>query len=116
MQAENWLPVAADLPPVAPAPPTPPAPLIDLERLWNDFQSAHRGLPPDQDTDLAALLAQAIEACSHELTTGHWFSPEVHDWMVHVETHGPNNSVELAVVGICNKGAEAAAWGVRSKR
>lgn len=104
IQTGAWLPPVDDLAP-RPLPPTP-APLIDLEQTWNDFLAAHRGSAPDGEADLAALLAQTIETCSSELTTGHWFDAEVHQSIIHLETHGPENRVALAVIGLCNKSAQ----------
>jgi hypothetical protein len=48
-------------------------------------------------------LAQAIEACSQEVLTGHRFSTETHDRIIDVELEGPENRVDLLVVGLCNK-------------
>ncbi|MBJ6765511.1 DUF853 family protein [Myxococcaceae bacterium JPH2] len=45
-------------------PPTAPSP---LEQLWLDFKANFRAQVPDQNADIAALLAWAIEMGGHEL-------------------------------------------------
>src|SRR5262249_41724761 len=51
--------VAKQLEPQSPA-------ILPLEQVWNDFHAAFKGTVPDDEADLAHLLAWALGACSEE--------------------------------------------------
>ncbi|WP_426749590.1 helicase HerA domain-containing protein [Myxococcus sp. Y35] len=42
-------------------------PTLDMDQLWTDFRAAFKAELPEEDSDVAALLAWAIEAGSNEL-------------------------------------------------
>ncbi len=99
--------------PPRPAPAQPP--VLTLEQAWNDFHAEYRAAPPEDEVGLAALLAWAVGACSEEMQTGRWFSAETEGRLVPVEVHGPDNSVDLLLVGVCNKGAQGGHLGRQIK-
>jgi hypothetical protein len=73
-----------------------------IEQAWNDHRTAFAGEIPAADAELAALLVAAIKACSDEAEAGLWFEAEADGRMVPVESHAPDDSVSLLLVGVCN--------------
>ena len=78
-------------------------PIIPLEQAWNEFRSTFIPLVPVDETELAAVLAEAIRSCSDEVETGEHFETEVEGRMAEVECHAINQSVACILVGVCNK-------------
>lgn len=44
-----------------------------LDPLWNDFRTAYKGSPPDDDSELAVLLSWALGVSTDEVDSGHRF-------------------------------------------
>jgi hypothetical protein len=85
--------------------PEPPAAANDLDQLWNDYHSAFSGTVPDDEDDLARVLADAVRSCSAELPDGtHFGEPRADGRFVEVETHR-GNAVDKLLVAVCNKSA-----------
>ncbi|MBV8431483.1 MAG: DUF853 family protein, partial [Solirubrobacterales bacterium] len=76
-----------------------------MEQSWNDFRSSRSWEVPDGDDEQLGLLVWAIERCSDEAPTGHWYSAEVTNLIANVECHGPGDELSRLVVGLCNKSA-----------
>jgi hypothetical protein len=77
--------------------------VIQFEQLWNDFRAGWNEPAPDEDSRQCELLAWSIGRCGDELTTGHHFSTESDDWTIAVEVEAHDTSVELLLIGLCNK-------------
>src|SRR5262249_289178 len=92
-------------PPVHPVPPAPPA-LVppDLDATWNDFHSGFQPTVPDEEEELARVLADAIGAVSAELPEGFHFGCAQPDGpFLEVEGHGSDGGVAKLLVAVCNK-------------
>jgi hypothetical protein len=91
-------------------PPPPPPPQEDvLQRQWNDSRSAFSDVVPDDEEELAGLLAWAVSACSQEMPAEFWFAADRHKQhgrMLAIEVHQPHNAVGRLLVAVCNKGAQ----------
>jgi hypothetical protein len=93
-----------------PTPPPPPPPLV-LEQAWNDFQVTHKTAIPEEEGEMAQLLAWAVRQCSDELPTGYHFGTEVQGRMVPVDIHGADNAVDRLLVAVCEKSAKGGGLG-----
>ncbi len=83
--------------------PRPGDAIIPLEQAWNEFRSTNAPVVPVDEAELAAVLAEAIRSCSAEIETGEHFDADAVRWMVQVECHAVDQSVERILVGVCNK-------------
>jgi hypothetical protein len=84
-------------------PPPPPPPENDLDKLWNDFHSAHQATVPDDEDDLARVLAGAVRATADELPDGfHFGQPQPEGRYIEVETHKPDGGIDKLLVAVCN--------------
>jgi energy-coupling factor transporter ATP-binding protein EcfA2 len=93
------------LPPAEGSPqPSSPAPaILDLEQRWNDFRASYAKRRPEEDEEIAALLAWAIGACGDELESGHGFIAKTAGGSAEVEVRRGDALVEELVVTVCNK-------------
>jgi Cdc6-like AAA superfamily ATPase len=83
--------------------------ITEIEQAWNEFHSTFATVVPSDESELAAILAEAIGACSAEVETGGAFEAERDGRFVPVERHGADNTVVRLLVGVCNKGPQAGA-------
>ena len=79
-----------------------------LERVSLD---ASLPVVPVDESELAAVLAEAIRSCSDEVETGEHFEAEASGRMVSVECHAVDHSVECILVGVCNKAPQGGGLG-----
>jgi hypothetical protein len=86
--------------PTATASPNP------LDQLWNDFHSPFPQPVLDNESDLAELLASAIDSASAEMEHGVHFATDRHDRIIPVEVHGADNAVFKLLVAICDRPAQ----------
>jgi hypothetical protein len=86
--------------------------IVAIEQAWNEARSAPIVVPSDE-SELAAILAEAIEACTGELDAGAGghFEADADDRFVQAERHGPDDAVERILVGVCNKAPQGGALG-----
>jgi hypothetical protein len=77
-----------------------------LEQPWNDFRAAHRAAPPEEDSELAELLAWALRVSSDEVDTGHRFEARAAGEAVEVEVLPGEAKLYVA---LCNKGTQRGA-------
>jgi hypothetical protein len=85
-------------------PPPPPPPPSDLDALWNDFHAGFRTTVPDEEEDLARVLAGAITALSAELPDGaHFGCTEPDGCYLEVDRHAAADGVGKLLVAVCNK-------------
>jgi hypothetical protein len=86
--------------------------IVAIEQAWNEARSAPIVVPSDE-SDLAAILAEAITSCTGELEAGAsgYFEADADDRFVQVERHGADDAVERILVGICNKAPQGGALG-----
>jgi hypothetical protein len=86
--------------------------IVAIEQAWNEARSAPIVVPSDKG-ELAAILAEAIAACTGELDAGAGghFEAEADDRFVQAERHGVDNEVERILIGICNKAPQGGALG-----
>jgi hypothetical protein len=91
----------AEPPPSSPEPKT-----LAWDQEWNDFRTAHSVPPPEEDAELASLLAWAIDACAGELETAHRFQAQLEGEVLHV---GVSPGEQRLRVAFCNKGAQRGA-------
>jgi hypothetical protein len=86
--------------------------IVAIEQAWNQARSAPIVVPSDEG-ELAAILAEAIAACTGELDAGAGghFEAEADGRFVQVERHGVDNDIERILVGVCNKAAPGGALG-----
>lgn len=92
-----------------PAPQPPPE--NDLDALWNDAHSAFQATVPDDEEELATVLANAICAASDELPDGFHFACSPDGRYLEVETHRPDNSIDKRLVAVCNANTRGTALG-----
>ncbi|AKQ68478.1 putative ATP-binding protein [Myxococcus hansupus] len=87
---------AAKKPPEAPPPNTP-----NMDQLWTDFRAAFKADLPEEDSDIAALLAWAIEAGSNELGGTPRFDVKPKDnEMLDVQVHPEGGKL---LVALCDR-------------
>jgi hypothetical protein len=87
----------------APATVPPPPSAVELDPLWNDFHSTFAAAVPDEEGELAAILAAAIAAAAGELPDGYHFGrPEADENLLEVEIHKPGDAIDKLLVAICN--------------
>ncbi len=86
--------------------------IVAIEQAWNEARSAPIVVPSDE-SELAAILAEAVASCTGELEagTGGHFEAEADDRFVQVEHHGADNAAERMLVGVCNKAAQGGGLG-----
>jgi energy-coupling factor transporter ATP-binding protein EcfA2 len=77
-----------------------------LQQIWNDFHSSSAAPVLDTESDLAKLLASAIDSASAEMEQAVHFATDPDGRMIPVEIHGANNSVDKLLVAICDRGAQ----------
>jgi hypothetical protein len=83
--------------------PPPPPPETDLDKLWNDFHSAYQATVPDDEDELARVLADAIRATADELPdVFHFGRPQPEGRYLEVETHKPDGGIDKLLVAVCN--------------
>jgi hypothetical protein len=70
-----------------------------LDALWNDFRAAYAGAPPDDDSELAVLLAWALRASADEVDTGHRFEARTLGESIHVDISPGDAKLHVA---LCN--------------
>jgi len=79
---------------------TPPStPASALDQLWNDFRAGYKGAPPDDDSELAVLLAWALGASGDEVDTGHRFEAKTLGDTIHVDVSPGEVKLHVA---LCN--------------
>jgi AAA ATPase domain/Helicase HerA, central domain len=87
-------------------------PEIELDALWNDFHSTFQAVVPDEEEDLARVLADAIRATTVELPNGFHLGCAPPDGRyLEVENHKPNNRIDKLLVAVCNKSAKGSGLG-----
>ncbi len=78
----------------------------NLSQLWNDFHSSFKGNVPDEEEELAVILADAIRSCGDELPDPfHFGTPQPdtkHPNMIEVDVHKVNDHEPL-LVAVCNQ-------------
>jgi len=76
-------------------------PKPDMDQLWTDFRAAFKAKLPEEDSEVAALLAWAIEAGSQELGGKPRFDvkPKDHE-MLDVQVHPDGHKLFIA---LCNR-------------
>lgn len=75
----------------------------DLDASWNDFHSAFPATVPDDEEELARVLAGAIRAATAELPDGFHFGCLSTDRRyLEVETHKPDNTIDKRLVAVCD--------------
>ncbi|QRN97423.1 DUF2791 family P-loop domain-containing protein [Archangium violaceum] len=70
-----------------------------LDQLWNDFRAGYKGSPPDDDSELAVLLAWALRASTDEVDSGHRFEATTLGESIHVEVSPGDGKLHVA---LCN--------------
>jgi energy-coupling factor transporter ATP-binding protein EcfA2 len=78
----------------------------ELEPLWNDFRATFEATLPDDDSELAVLLAWALRVGSEELDTGHHFEARTLGEAIHVDLSPGEGKLYVA---LCNKGTQRGA-------
>jgi hypothetical protein len=92
--------------------PKPQVVECDLDALWNDFCSAFQANVPDDEDDLARVLAQATGTVSAELPDGvHLGCAEPDGRYLEVDLHGTANDVGKLLVSVCNKNVRGGGFG-----
>ncbi len=76
------------------------------ESRWNDFLAAISVTPPEDDDELARLLAWAIARAGEELETGHRFPTTTEEGAVRVVARALSGAEEVIHVAICNRTAK----------
>jgi len=98
---DGWLPPEwSTAGPHAAAPLAPPS---SWPQRWNDYLAAFPAQVPDEEPQLAELLANAIQVVHSELAGGQRFTATRDDRFVAVEALGFGDSVERFLVAVCNK-------------
>jgi energy-coupling factor transporter ATP-binding protein EcfA2 len=85
--------------------------IIPLEQAWNELRSTFAPVVPIDESELAAVLVEAIRSCSDEVETVEHFEAEAAGRMVSVERHAVDRSVECILAGVCNKAAQGGGLG-----
>jgi hypothetical protein len=92
----------------------PPLPPVehDLDATWNDFHSAFQATVPDDEEELAEVLAAAVNSLMAELPEGFHFGRVQPDRQyLEVETHKPDDSVDKRLVAVCNANTRGTGFG-----
>jgi hypothetical protein len=84
---------------------------LKLQQQWNDFLTNYQTPVLDEESDLANLLAWAVQSVSAELPDSIHFAADTEDRFVPVEMHGPGNAVEKLLVSICDKSSRGGGLG-----
>ncbi|HEX8697355.1 MAG TPA: helicase HerA-like domain-containing protein, partial [Myxococcaceae bacterium] len=79
---------------------------VALDQEWNDFRAANSQPPPEEDADLAELLAWALRHSVEELETGHRLEVQVEGEVLHV---GFSPGEQRLRVAFCNRGPQRSA-------
>jgi energy-coupling factor transporter ATP-binding protein EcfA2 len=79
---------------------------VVFDQAWNDFRTGHRTAPPDEDAEVAELLAWALRACVDELGPGHQVEAKLDGEAVQV---GVAPSGEKLRISLCNRGTQRGA-------
>ena len=83
----------------------------DLDPLWNDFRSGFQPTVPDDEEELAGVLADAIDGAWAELPHGFHFECTPDRRYLEVETHKPDAAVNKLLVAVCNVNTRGSAFG-----
>jgi hypothetical protein len=84
----------------------------NLDAMWNDFHTAFQATVPDEEEELARVLAGAIGVLSAELPDGvHFGRTEPDGRYLEVEMHGAAESVGQLLVAVCNRKAQGGGLG-----
>ncbi|NBD08136.1 helicase HerA domain-containing protein [Corallococcus silvisoli] len=94
------LPEKGQHPPTQPPPVQPPAPVLDLDQAWTDFKANFKKQVPKQDSEIASLLAWAIEVSADELGGATRFKVKARDEESLDVTVQPGNA--QLFVTLCN--------------
>lgn len=93
--------------PVKPEPPVlPDDNTVNLDQAWNDYRATAPNGVPDEETELAAILAASIEFCSLEWPDEIHFAVDRKDRVIPTEVHLPDNEVRQLFVALCEKRAQ----------
>ena len=84
---------------------------IDLEQEWNDFLTAELPPAPDDDEELAGLLAESIHFYEAELPETQRLDTQQNGRLLGVVWANDGESVQRLQVGICNRGARGGGLG-----
>jgi energy-coupling factor transporter ATP-binding protein EcfA2 len=87
-------------------PPETPPPENPLQLLWNDFHLSSASPVLDNDSDLATLLASAIDSGSAEMGKDVHFAADHNGRMIQVEIHRAGNAIDKLLVAICDRPAQ----------
>jgi energy-coupling factor transporter ATP-binding protein EcfA2 len=104
-KAGQYVPLQRVIGGVSPPPPPPPPP-DNLEEMWNEFLGVFRAEIPDDESDLAQLLARIIALCSVEMPEGvHFGQSKADQNCIELEIHLPDRTDRL-LVAVCNARAQ----------
>lgn len=79
---------------------------LQIEQEWNDFFAAWDQPAPDDDDELAAILAWGIEAAGEELESGYRFVARAKGTLVEIDVIAPDGgSGDRFLAAICNRPA-----------
>jgi hypothetical protein len=96
------------------AEPVPTHPSVEeneLGPLWNDFHTGFQATVPDDEGELAGVLANAIDGAWAELPHGFHFECTLDRRYLEVETHKPDDGVDKLLVAVCNVNTRGPAFG-----
>jgi hypothetical protein len=79
--------------------------LNQIEQAWNDFRSGFTTEVPADEPELAAILADAIKACTGEAEREMVYDAGADGRFVEVERQAQDQRVDRFLLGVCNKDA-----------
>lgn len=97
----GWPPGMTAPPTILKAPGAPPP--SELGQLWNDHRSSFHKPRPEEDEEIAALLAWALAVCSTEITSGHRITARVAGDAVEVDIAANGTATLRLFVALCNR-------------
>ena len=83
----------------------------DLDALWNDFHTTFQATVPDDEEELAGVLADAVARHGRAARRLSFRLRAPDRRYLEVETHKPDNSVDKLLVAVCNANTRGVAFG-----
>ncbi|WP_437765329.1 helicase HerA-like domain-containing protein [Sorangium sp. So ce281] len=79
-----------------------------IEQEWNDFLAQFEDDPSEDETEIAALFAWAVNHCAEEIESGIHFDARPHDEAIEIDVRvpipgGATRVVEEILVVVCNR-------------
>lgn len=82
-----------------------------IEQTWNDFRATFAPILPSDEAGLAAILARAVNDCSHELPNGESRAATADGRFVLIKSPEGDAARKRILAGICNRATQGGGLG-----